>query len=231
MPQTNTQRDKEHGFILITTLVILLVLTILGVGLYFRSTVNQQTSTVTRDTTQAYYFAETALNYVAWSLNTTQDNDAELDGNNPNPPAQPAGDRAELREDISNPGRILYMDNRPTPARAVVFNAGGALPTPVLPALPPSYLHLEIAQNGIVTPSMNSLPTNGAVLWLTPVEDGAGAFTIGSDIEVTGERDYDVAAYAVGYVNGRPMRMLRAMVGNAGFGPPIGLGSVTNGFK
>lgn len=250
-------KRRQEGFVLITTLVVLLILTILSVGLYFRGAVSQQVSASGRDTTQAYYYAETALNYVAWALFYNPDhadptvaaynNDKELDGFNPSPlPANAAtvGDRSELVADISNPGgQVKYFDNSASPGSRTVYFNGSAMNSITLSTLsPPMHLALEIAADGSITldndgdnngtPDWAAIPNNGAVLWLTPVEDGADASnTLGADIQITTERTYQIGAYAIGYVGGKPLRMLRAIIGTAGFGPPIGLGSVSNGYQ
>jgi len=232
-------RKQEEGFVLVTSLVILLILTILSVGLYFRSVVNQQASVSTRDATKAYYYAETALNYVSWSLHSGQNNDANLDPANPDADAG-TGDRTELQVDTANPtAQVNYIDSRPIASRRIVYNPANN-PNPYDPStaatpvfqdvsanLPPNYLVLTIAADGVITKTLSTtVPAthNGAVIWLTPSDQTTLA-------DSTGGSTYDIAAYAIGYVNGKPLRILRAIIGDAGMGPPVGLGSVTNGFQ
>jgi len=230
------KREQEQGFVLVTSLVLLLILTILGVGLYFRSTVNQQSSASVRDSTQAYYFAETALNYLSWNLHSGQNNDEELDGNNPANPGS-GGDRSELQAVIGDPyAQVLYIDNRTIASRWVAFDPANptsakSSPTMSTLSLPGHYLSLAINPAGVITKTLDAVPTFGAVVWMSPVEDGSVSTPSGADIQVVAERDYDLAAYAIGYVNGKPLRVLRAIVGHAGVGPPVGLGSVTNGYQ
>ncbi|MES0371427.1 MAG: pilus assembly PilX N-terminal domain-containing protein [Mariprofundaceae bacterium] len=228
--------DKEQGFVLITSLVILLILTIMSVGLYFRSTTNQQVSTSGQNTTRAYYFAETALNYVSWSLHSAQNNDADLDGDG-------NGDRSNLQADTTDPTtQVSYFDNRAITARRIAYNPANTVNPPVVydPStnatpdfdniagnLPAGYLVLAIADNGAITLTVTStVPANhyGAVVWLTAADQTTFADSVAGN-------SYDVVAYSIGYVNGKPLRMLRAIIGNAGMGPPVGLGSVTNGYQ
>jgi len=68
--------SKERGFILPTSLVMLVLLTMLSIATYYGTIISQQTSATAQDSTQAFYYAETGLNYVAWAMK----NDAEFDG-------------------------------------------------------------------------------------------------------------------------------------------------------
>jgi len=69
----------EGGFVLATSLVLLLLLTTLSIATYYATVISQQTSATAQESTQAYYYAETGINYVSWALA----NDAELDGYDP----------------------------------------------------------------------------------------------------------------------------------------------------
>jgi len=71
--------DRERGFVLPTSLVMLVLLTTLSIATYYGTIISQQTSATAQDSTQAFYYAETGLNYVAWAMK----NDAELDGYEP----------------------------------------------------------------------------------------------------------------------------------------------------
>lgn len=139
---------KEEGFVLATSLVILLLLTMLSIGVMYSGSVSQQTSTIARDSTEAFYYAETGINYMGWALN----NDAEFDSYpgttvvkrasgtfaEPALPASPTastvGDRYELFANMLDPGptaisdssaagtsgQIMYFDNRS------IFDGAGA---------------------------------------------------------------------------------------------------------
>ena len=103
-------RRAEQGFVLATSLVMLVLLTTLSIAVYYGTVVSQQTSATARDATQAFYYAETGINYVAWALQ----NDAELDGYNPidRPGTLPGvftlqsagvGDKAEWKASMGHP--------------------------------------------------------------------------------------------------------------------------------
>jgi len=69
-------KTSEQGFILATSLVMLVLLTMLSIATYYGTIISQQTSASAQESTQSFYYAETGLNYVAWALK----NDAEFDG-------------------------------------------------------------------------------------------------------------------------------------------------------
>jgi len=150
----------EEGFVLVTSLVILALLTILAVGVMFSSLVSQQTSAAARDSTIAFYYAETGFNYIAWTLN----NDAEFDSYAPivqrasgvfaepalptSPAPSTVGDRTELFANLLDPGptaisdtlaagtsgQVMYLDNMLIVNRTLQWplptDAGG---NPILP--------------------------------------------------------------------------------------------------
>jgi len=234
-------KERERGFILITSLVVLMILTIMAIGLYFRSAVNQQTSVSDRDATKAYYMAETALNYMAWAIHSdpnssATDNDANLDGDT----APATGDRTEL---AANPDQTAthslgYFDiTTPLTARAVYF-PGSMSPT-LSTMTVPAHVTLNITTND-ATNNVSIAPAwsggagtpvkDGAIVWITAgvLDENNPANEIDA-LDTTG--DYAVIAYAVGYVNGTPMRMLRAKIGKVEAGFPSNLGSLTNGFQ
>lgn len=68
-------KTSEQGFILATSLVMLVLLTMLSIATYYGTVISQQTSASAQESTQSFYYAETGLNYVAWALR----NDAEFD--------------------------------------------------------------------------------------------------------------------------------------------------------
>ena len=237
------QPRREQGFVLITTLVVLLILTIMAIGLYFRSVVNQQGSVADRDATKAYYLAETALNYMAFALhsdpaNSSVNNDLNLDGDT----APATGDRTEL---ASNPDQksthsLGYFDITPLASRAINFNSYTNPPSVTLATFaPPAHVTLDITTNDAtntvsITPSWNggngTPAKDGAIVWITSgvLDEGNPANEIDSDDT---SADYAVIAYAIGYVNGQPKRLLRAKIGKVEAGFPSSLGSVTNGYQ
>jgi|UPI000376CC15 hypothetical protein len=72
---THLSSHKETGFVLPTSLIILALLTMLALTVYFGSLSSQKMSAAAQKTTQGYYYAETAANYMQWVLNA----DAEMD--------------------------------------------------------------------------------------------------------------------------------------------------------
>jgi len=120
-------KTKEEGFVLATSLVLLMLLTLLAVGVFYSANVSQQTSAAARDSTEAFYYAETGINYIAWALN----NDAEFDSfptgiveRSPSnggvfaeaklpsgaAVAKTVGDRYELFANLSKPGPTAISD-------------------------------------------------------------------------------------------------------------------------
>ena len=67
--------NNEQGFVLATSLILLTLLTLFSVAMYFVGRSAIQTSASAQNTTEAYYYAETALHYMEWAVN----NDAEFD--------------------------------------------------------------------------------------------------------------------------------------------------------
>ncbi|MDQ6952501.1 MAG: pilus assembly PilX N-terminal domain-containing protein [Mariprofundaceae bacterium] len=150
-------KDSEKGFVLATSLVMLLLLTTLSIATYYGTVVSQQTSATAARSTQAYYYAETGLNYMAWAIQ----NDAELDAYDPMNRSDPygvvtlnaasAGDRREWAANKGNPsqldavstnltdiygialpplnlnGQLKYFDNRDLYSRPVGLSGGQTL--------------------------------------------------------------------------------------------------------
>ncbi|HXH64778.1 MAG TPA: pilus assembly PilX N-terminal domain-containing protein [Mariprofundaceae bacterium] len=232
----------ERGFVLVTTLVILMILTIMLVGLYLRGKVNQDTSISERDSTQAFYLAEAGLNYITWALymdpnNPGKDNNVDLDGDG-------VADNVELQttpNQANNPpasNTLGYFDINNT------INFDPVNPTTVnLSTLAiPKHVALDItvtspSNNVSVSPqafgSGTALPSgNGAVVWLVPaVLDTSGIAPLSEKDTMNTSNDYAVYAYSIGYVNGKPLRMLRAKIGSASNSFPANLGSMTNGYQ
>jgi len=69
------KHSSEAGFVLITSLIMLSLLTIMALGMFFSSKSATQVSGAAQASTEAYYYAETAINYISWAIH----NDAELD--------------------------------------------------------------------------------------------------------------------------------------------------------
>jgi len=134
---------KERGFVLVTALIMLSLLTLMSLAMFYASRSATQTSATAQNSTEAYYYAETAINYISWALV----NDAELDNfkysgayqavpfGEPNVPSSAAtvGDFTELNANLWDPGptgqagkkavdtnpspwtsgQVMYFDNSP----------------------------------------------------------------------------------------------------------------------
>jgi len=124
---------------------MLSLLTLLSMAMYFSGRIATQSSRSVQTTTEAYYYAETAVNYMAWALA----NDAEFDshvntgtyihGDFKEPATANAanlGDYNELRGNLFNPGptlinsdatgygilgQVKYFDNSPMTEREICF--------------------------------------------------------------------------------------------------------------
>jgi len=66
---------SERGFVLVTSLIMLSLLTLMSLAMFYANRSATQTSATAQSTTEAYYYAETAVHYIAWALA----NDAEFD--------------------------------------------------------------------------------------------------------------------------------------------------------
>ena len=228
-----SSRD-ERGCVLVTSLVILMILTVMLIGLYYRGKVNQDTGLAEGQATQAFYLAEAGLNYMTWALymdpnNTASDNDKSLDGDT-------VADNLEIEsvpDQVSN-HTLGYFDIHNT------INYNPASP----PALSLSSLSLppHVALNITMTnhvPSVSQVPWvngtelpsgDGAVVWLAPAKlDDTNPNNEADTADTSG--DYAIYAYAIGYVNGKPLRLLRAKIGKVTSGFPSSLGSITNGYQ
>jgi len=191
------KKAGEKGFVLVTSLVLLSLLTLLAVGVMYSGNISQQTSASARDSTEAFYYAETGIHYMAWALN----NDAEFDGSSTvvkltggfPPLLQPSnaasvGDRTELFYDLSNPGptatsdtssagtkgQLMYFDNTPLGNRAVCWPANSSCDpnasSPVFSGINvklPRYIMLEIGMDGNIPPKPIITPTIPALLTTT----------------------------------------------------------------
>jgi len=70
-----TRVKSQQGFILISSLLLLSLLTMLAAAMFYVSRTGTQSSASAERSTEATYYAETAINYMAWALA----NDAEFD--------------------------------------------------------------------------------------------------------------------------------------------------------
>jgi len=68
-------RAGERGFVLATSLVMLSLLTLLSLAMYYNASSAIETSRSAQQSTQAYYYAETAIHYMEWAWR----NQAEFD--------------------------------------------------------------------------------------------------------------------------------------------------------
>jgi len=138
------QTGGQRGFVLVTSLVMLGLLTLMSLAMFYSGRIATQTSSTAQSSTEAYYYAETAVHYMAWALA----NDAEFDnhtysgtyiaaafGEPPipviTPPAPEVGDYSELRGYMWMPGptaisdasaagitgQLMYFDNTPMGGR------------------------------------------------------------------------------------------------------------------
>ncbi len=160
-PPTRGAVTEKKGFVLITALVLLMLLSILAAGVMFSGLVSVQTSETARNSTMAFYYAETGIHYMAWALN----NDAEFDSYAPivqrtsgvfaepalptSPAPSTVGDRTELFANLLDPGptaisdtsgggttgQVMYFDNTPLAGRTLKWplptDAGGNQILPV----------------------------------------------------------------------------------------------------
>jgi len=168
--QRLTTVKQEQGFVLVTALIMLSLLTLMSIAMYFSGRSATQTSASAQASTEAYYYAETAINYISWAIH----NDAEFDNytyasggyrhsgfGDPTPPSNNAsvGDLTEFNSYLSDPGpkvisdtgagiagQIMYFDNTPLSGRALCFYSQ---PDPGLgvPLLHSNCMNVQLAPN------------------------------------------------------------------------------------
>lgn len=139
LPETESVHT-QRGFVLVTALVMLGLLTLMSLAMFYSARIATQTSSTAQSSTEAYYYAETAVHYMSWALA----NDAEFDNHTfsgtyihaafgePPVPANAAtvGDYSELLGYMWNPGptaisdapadltgQLMYFDNSPMSIR------------------------------------------------------------------------------------------------------------------
>ncbi|MDQ6950934.1 MAG: hypothetical protein Q9M26_04650 [Mariprofundales bacterium] len=244
--------DNAQGFVLITVIILLALLTMLGVGQVYRSITNQQESATSVMNTRAVYYAETGISYLEWSWASDADFDAYSAVAGMPADDTSNGDREEWLAGVTTPGpttatgvdgKVMYWDNTPMAGRAVCWpNAlcnGGNSPTMYhISTKLTRYIKLEINQTtGAITPSIpvvphadppvagTDTPQNGAIVWLT-AGDGTTDYEVANHLCTNGSPDqgcfkttagsadtpYHVIAYSIGYVNGRALHLLRAVI-------------------
>ncbi len=141
------KREGEKGFVLVAAIIMLALLTLLSLSMFFTSRTATQASGAAQTATEAYYYAETGINYIAWALA----NDAEFDSyaNYPGshdhaafnePLVDKLGDYNEWYAYQSHPGptaisdvltdgttgQVRYFDNTPMEDRSVCFQDDAA---------------------------------------------------------------------------------------------------------
>jgi len=69
------KRQSERGFVLVTSLIMLTLLTLLSVAMFYNGRTSILVSSSAQQSTEGSYYAQTALNYIIWATR----NDAEFD--------------------------------------------------------------------------------------------------------------------------------------------------------
>ncbi len=124
----------ESGFVLVTSLIMLSLLTLMSLGMYFASKSGSQTSASAQTSTEAYYYAESAIYYISWAIA----NDAEFDNHTysgsyvaspfgePLVPANASsiGDFLELQNYLWDPGPTGVAGSSAVDTDATVYTAG-----------------------------------------------------------------------------------------------------------
>ena len=159
MIHNNEFKAHEKGYVLVTSLVMLGLLTLFSVAMYFVGRSATQTSDSAQRSTEAYYYAETAIHYITWALR----NDAEIDSfqysgsalfSEPPTPSTYAtvGDYTELASYMWNPGptaisdstaagtqgQVMYFDNSPMANRYICMQDASVFSNCIDVSLAPS---------------------------------------------------------------------------------------------
>jgi len=152
----NHNKNKDKGFVLMIALMVIALASLLAASTFLNSTSAVNSSSSAQKTTQAFYYAESGINYISWALA----NDAEFDsaiytGNYQSgaftEPTQPTssnltGDLTELNANTWNPGptsidntasgtsgQVRYFDNSPMASRYLCFDDSGVFSNCVNP--------------------------------------------------------------------------------------------------
>ena len=169
--------QAQGGFVLVTALVMLGLLTLMALAMFYSARIATQTSSTAQSSTEAYYYAETALHYMSWALA----NDAEFDSHtysgtyihapfgepatsgNPVPAnAASVGDYSELQGYLWSPGptaisdtlaagvtgQLMYFDNSPMSGRHLCLQDA---------ALFSNCVDVTVDPTSRVEPSMNKI--------------------------------------------------------------------------
>lgn len=172
MDSNRKHNERENGFVLVTSLVILGLLTLFSVAMYFVGRSATQTSDSAQRSTEAYYYAETAIHYITWALR----NDAEIDSfqysgsalfSEPPTPSTSAtvGDYTELASYMWNPGptaisdattagttgQVMYFDNSPMANRYICMQDASVYS---------NCIDVSLAPSARVQPVMHNISTS-----------------------------------------------------------------------
>lgn len=237
------ERQDERGFVLVTTLVLLMIMTIMGIALFYKNQVNQDSSLTSAQSTQGYYLAEAGINYIAWVLydnpsNPSIVNQISLVGNNPSTDPD-ATNLLNHPDQVAN-NTLGYFDINNTigynpQTQATNFPINMATVT----TWAPPHVALDITTNVQNVPDIsyeawnngNSFPPgNGAIVWIAPAAVSSDPL-LEKDQAVTNTGTYALFAYSIGYVDGKPKRLLRAEIATFFYGFPNDLGAVSNAYK
>ena len=135
MTTATNHKANEQGFVLVTSLILLSLLTLMSLAMFYSSRSATQTSSGAQSSAEAYYYAETAVNYIAWALT----NDAEFDNykaysgsyiakpfGEPLVPANPGliGDYNELMAYLWHPGPTGVAGSKAVDTLATAYTDG-----------------------------------------------------------------------------------------------------------
>jgi len=226
--------SNNQGFVMMTVMVLLALLSLMGVTQLYRSIALQQESGVSVQSMRAAYYSETGIGYMQWAwANNARFNSSGTEG-----------DKVNWLALSSDPtSKVAYWDNRASGDRKLFWNSATCRSSPDSAQCKPqlnmlvsdianagrSYVVLEINQStGAITADLYSTPvvtpTNGAVVWLTAGDEttdivvqntacGTSASPeTGCYNNGTKDIPYHVVAYGLGFIAGRPLHLLRAII-------------------
>jgi len=191
--ELSMQQNNEQGFVLMASLTIIALMTMGNLAMYYRSVSNIQTNAALADRVQATYYAETAVNYMDWSMIRIAGNDADFD-----PYTIAGGDFSALLPAVAGGAvdqpelNVSYFDNRPLASRQVEFGRATAtdmkalwndLPNLNANPISAAYCFVKLwiiidaaGVQRIQTMVTNQLPLqgeDGAIMWLTSSPAGS----------------------------------------------------------